>query len=48
MLWQFQVKREETQSYMYMYPFLPKLPPASRLPYNIKQSCLCYTVGLFG
>ena len=27
MLWQFQANREGTQSYTYMYPFSPKLPP---------------------
>ena len=26
MLWQFQVNSEETQSYIYTYPFSPKLP----------------------
>ena len=26
MLWYFQVNIEETQTYMYMYPFSPKLP----------------------
>ena len=26
MLWEFQVNSEETQPYIYMYPFSPKLP----------------------
>ena len=32
-----------TQPYIHMYPFSPK--PQSRLPHNIEQSSLCYTVG---
>ena len=32
--------------YIYIYSFLLSTKPlSSRLPYNIKQSSLCYTVG---
>ena len=37
-----------TQSYIYIYiyiPILPQTPLPSRLPQNIEQSSLCYTVG---
>ena len=27
MLWEFQMNSEGIQSYIYMYPFSPKLPP---------------------
>ena len=42
MLWQFQVNNEGTQTYIYI---LPPTPLTSRLPRNIEQISMCYTVG---
>ena len=36
---------EGTQPYINMYPFSPKTPLPSRLPHDIEQSFMCYTVG---
>ena len=49
MLGQFQVDRKGTQSYIYMYPFSPKLPThlgchitLSRVPCALQQVLVCY------
>ena len=36
---------EETQPYIYMYPFSPKHPSHPPLPHNIEQSSVYYTIG---
>ena len=36
---------DEIQPYIHMYSILPQTPLPSRLPYNIAQSSLHYTVG---
>ena len=47
MLWQFQVNSKGTQPRLHVSILSPApLPP--RLPHNIEQSSLCYTVGPFG
>ena len=42
MLQSFQENSIGTQTYIYMYPFSPKLPSH---PGNTEQSSMCYTVG---
>ena len=44
-LWQFQVNTKGIQPYIYMYQFSPQTPLPFRLPHNIEQSFMCYTVG---
>ena len=39
------VSGEQFQPCIYMYPFSPKLPSPSRLPRDIEQGSMCYTVG---
>ena len=46
MLWQFQVDSKGTQPQISISTHLPQTPLPSRLPRNIKQSSLCYTVGI--
>ena len=38
-------EQRRAESYVYTYLFFPQTPVPFRLPHNIEQSSLCYTVG---
>ena len=44
MLARFQVNREGTQPYIYMYSLSPKSPSQPGFHINTEQSSICYTV----